>query len=69
MIDSKIDAVDAINNVTSDLAGASDTLCYWATIDGEDLAAMLARVLYEDVDALREVSRWLETSLDAPSTP
>ena len=60
MINSIIDAVDVLDNAVSDITGASDALCFWATIEDVNLAAMLSRVLDEDAKALREAARWLE---------
>ncbi|MBR0403811.1 MAG: hypothetical protein IJI68_01215 [Eggerthellaceae bacterium] len=60
MIDSMLSVIDALDDVVLDVAGASDALSYWATIDGDELAAMLSRVLGEDADRLREAARWLE---------
>ena len=59
MLDSKINALDAINNVVSDLRGAADALSLRASDDGDDLASMLSRVLDADTGALREVAEWL----------
>ena len=61
MVDSKISAVDTLNDVMSDLVGVSYTLCYKATIEGDELSSMLTRVLDVNVDALREIASWLES--------
>lgn len=68
MIKSAINAVDALNNVTSDLAGASESLSYKAAIDGDNLSSMLSRVIDVEVDAVREVSAWLEENVDLKVT-
>jgi len=64
MIESAINAVDALNDVASDLSGASEALSYKATIDGDNLSSMLSRVIDMEVDAIREVSAWLEGNAD-----
>lgn len=60
MIESMLDTIDALNDVVLDVAGAADALSYWATIEGDELPAMLSRVLGDDADKLREASKWLE---------
>ena len=67
MVDSWIEAVDALDNVALDLSSASDALCFQATIDGNDLASMVSRVLDADLDAVREVAKWLEANAEKPN--
>ncbi|MBQ3328331.1 MAG: hypothetical protein IJG88_00055 [Eggerthellaceae bacterium] len=63
MVDSRIDAVDTLNEVVSSMVGASYALCYKATIEGDELSSLLTRVLDVSVDALREIVGWLESEL------
>lgn len=60
VIESKVRALDALNDVLSDLGGAADVLSLRATVEGDDMAGMLARVLDDNTSALREVAEWLE---------
>ena len=59
MVESKVNALDALNNVLSDLSGAADALSLRATVEDDDLASMLARVLDVDTSVLREVAEWI----------
>ena len=68
MIKSAINAVDTLNDVASDLAGASEALSYKAAIDGDNLSSMLSRAIDMEVDAVREVSAWLEENMDLKVT-
>lgn len=62
VIETTVGAVDALNNVLSDLGGAAVTLSLKASVEGDDLASMLSRVLDTDIDALRGVIEWIERS-------
>lgn len=47
MIDPMIDSLDVLNNAISDLTGISYSLCYQATIEGDNLSRMLSCVINE----------------------
>ena len=66
VIDSTIGAIDALENVISDLTGISCALCYQSTIEGEDLSGVLSRVLDDNIDALRETVDWLKGEAKEP---
>lgn len=59
MIDTRIGAVDALHSSVASLKGASDALSARASLEGDDLAAMLAESLDAQAARLSEVERWL----------
>ena len=46
--------VDVLNDVLLDLKGAADALSLRSTVEGDELAFMISRVLDADVDAVRD---------------
>lgn len=57
---SKEEAIDAIDDLLSDLQGASEALSLFGAAEGLDLPIMVSRTLDRDVDLLRVVESWLK---------
>lgn len=60
MVESKMQTVDRLNDVLSDLKGAADALTFKATVEGDNMAFMITRVIDSDVDLLEAVVEWVE---------
>ena len=58
MIDSKVGAIDAVDDVISMLRGSTTALTTSAYAD--DLSAMVTFVLDSQIDRLRELAVWIE---------
>ena len=57
---SRTEAIDAIDDLLSDVQGASEALSLFGAAEGLDLPVMVSRALDHDVDLLRVVEAWLK---------
>lgn len=62
MIETKVQAVDAVEASAATVQGIGEALDLLAARDGSDFVSILATVAYEQSEHMRDVAQWLEES-------